>query len=167
VAPITDQVVRPVQCPLCSAWLIVGTCNGFKVVCEAAPIALGEYAAQRIAGREVYRLHERTRKLRLVLPSAPLGDAKLMRLHDCPGARSVPLTPRAAAVRPSPCMWQGGAPTPSGTCARSPQEAAQGVRSCKECDPPPFDHAVTERAAHAMFVSMLGATVVEVINHEQ
>lgn len=156
-----DKAVRAVQCPDCSAWCLLGQCNGFRTAVSAQPLTPEGYRAALIAGLDVFTLSA-TRKLVHVNRDRPGLDHALIG-HACRGLRAVPLAaPAGAAVRPSACLWTRGAADAASRCLRSPQEAAQGVVSCDACEPPPFDEA----QGLAMFRMMLRARVVEVIEHD-
>jgi hypothetical protein len=146
-----DAVARAVQCPRCSAWCLLGQVDGFKVAVSAQPLTLEGYRAALLAGLGVYRLYgfKRRERLRRVRVDDPQGVTRYL-VHPCQSWASTTLTaPQRAAqgfckVRPGP------------GCAE-----VEGVVSCGRCDPPPFD----ESGAEELFRTLLGAKVIEVIQH--
>jgi hypothetical protein len=135
-----DATVRPVQCPRCRTWCLLGQCDGFKTAVTASPLGVEGYRAALLAGLGVYVLSA-TRKLKRVRPGLSLASGVLL-AHPCASWAAVPLkAPEKPVQARVPC---------SSMC----------TGSCQECDPPPFDVA-------ALLISELGATVIEVIEHEQ
>lgn len=135
-----DAQVRPVQCPHCGSWCLLGQSNGFKVVVTAQPLTVEGYRAALMAGLDVYGLST-TRRLKLVHPGGWNYPQRLL-AHPCKAFADVRLEKPPAAPQ-SLCPGRAG-------CTRS----AVGQKTCEVCDPPPFDHA--------LFVSELGARVVSI-----
>lgn len=163
--PPLDKPARALQCPQCSAWVLLGQVNGFKVAVDAAALDVEAYRAALLAGRDVYALGG-TGRLRG--PMRARGWTPPMRQrkaeHPCRAFASVPLDApkKAPGRRTELCVWQGGHSETS-TCLRTPQQAAQGVRSCQACDPAPFDlDRLAPDKPDALFVQELGATVVSI-----
>lgn len=140
-----DAPVRPVQCPQCLAWCLLGQCNGFKVAVTASPISVEGFRAALMAGLGVYGLTS-TRKLKLIVPGSWKWPQRFL-AHPCVSWADVPLkTPQKAA---------------QGVCRVRPGLGCAdvaGVSSCIRCEPPPFDQ---EKLAHGLIVGMLGGKVVD------
>lgn len=150
-----DTVVRPVRCPRCGVWCLLGQCNGSKVAVSAQPLTLDGYRAALLAGLDVYRLRGFVRHKRLtrVCVDDPEGAQRLL-AHPCASWSNTPLrAPQKAAQ--SFCQGRAG-------CTRTAQQLAGGARTCETCDPSPFvpDHLT---GAHEVIMgSELGARVVAI-----
>jgi hypothetical protein len=160
-----DKSARAMQCPRCGAWVLLGQCNGFKVAVSAEPLTPETYRSALLRGLDVYALVRG--KLRGPMSSQswtwPMHFCKAE--HPCKAFTDVPLELKPAQhARWAPVCEAHTLPggDPPGWCGRSRQEAAEGVRSCRVCDPPPFDHAEALPAADAtaLLVQALGARVV-------
>lgn len=153
--------MRAVQCPKCQAWCLLDVVDGFKTAVDVVPSTPDTYRATLIAGRHVYGL--RNGKLRMLVGKSAedwaWADRKNEHEHS-PGAfRAMPVKAPAAGARLGVCdlRRQGGWIPPAG-CPRAAQGlSAAGPKSCDQCEPPPFELE--------LFKTMLGATVIEVIEH--
>ena len=135
MTPALDAYARPVQCPRCGVWCLLGQVDGFKTAVNATPLGDDGYRAALLAGLPVYRLTG-TKRLRRVTVDTPAGVQRLL-AHPCQSWASTPLKAPEKPVQ-----------------ARVPCSAACSG-SCEACDPAPFDFG-------ALLVEELGAKVVSI-----